>query len=86
MNNFGKNLALWIIIGLLLVALFNLFQSSTDPRAAERRWPTPTSSTTSTAARSRDVTIQGNTITGHFTDGRAFTTYAPNDPEPGRAG
>jgi len=28
-NNFGKNLALWIIIGLLLVALFNLFQSST---------------------------------------------------------
>ncbi|MGH6976743.1 MAG: ATP-dependent metallopeptidase FtsH/Yme1/Tma family protein, partial [Stellaceae bacterium] len=29
MNNFGKNLAIWIIIGLLLVALFNLFQSST---------------------------------------------------------
>ena len=29
MNNFGKNLALWIIIGLLLIALFNLFQSST---------------------------------------------------------
>lgn len=28
MNSFGKNLALWIIIGLLLVALFNLFQSS----------------------------------------------------------
>ena len=26
MNNFGKNLALWVIIGLLLVALFNLFQ------------------------------------------------------------
>jgi ATP-dependent Zn protease len=25
-NNFGKNLALWVIIGLLLVALFNLFQ------------------------------------------------------------
>src|SRR5229473_3477108 len=29
-NNFGKNLALWIIIGLLLVALFNLFQSSAN--------------------------------------------------------
>ena len=27
MNNFGKNLALWIVIGLLLVALFNLFQT-----------------------------------------------------------
>ena len=30
MNNFGKNLALWIIIALLLVALFNLFQSSSS--------------------------------------------------------
>ena len=28
MNNFGRNLALWIIIGVLLVALFNLFQNS----------------------------------------------------------
>jgi cell division protease FtsH len=27
-----------------------------------------------------DVTIQGNTINGHFNDGRAFSTYAPNDP------
>ena len=26
------------------------------------------------------MTIQGNTISGHFTDSRAFTTYAPNDP------
>ncbi|MFX4528098.1 ATP-dependent metallopeptidase FtsH/Yme1/Tma family protein, partial [Acinetobacter baumannii] len=26
-NIFGKNLARWIIIGLLVVALFNLFQS-----------------------------------------------------------
>jgi cell division protease FtsH len=26
------------------------------------------------------VTIQGNTINGHFTDSRAFSTYAPNDP------
>ena len=29
-NNFGKNLALWIVIGLLLVALFNLFQTSSS--------------------------------------------------------
>ena len=29
-NNFGKNLALWIVIGLLLVALFNLFQTSSN--------------------------------------------------------
>ena len=28
MNNFGRNLALWLIIGVLLIALFNLFQGS----------------------------------------------------------
>jgi cell division protease FtsH len=27
-----------------------------------------------------DVTIQGHSISGHFTDSRAFTTYAPDDP------
>jgi ATP-dependent Zn protease len=27
-----------------------------------------------------DVTIKGHSISGHFTDGRAFSTYAPDDP------
>ncbi|WP_204265365.1 ATP-dependent metallopeptidase FtsH/Yme1/Tma family protein, partial [Enterobacter hormaechei] len=31
--------------------------------------------------RVRDVTIQGPEVTGHFTDGRTFQTYAP--PYPG---
>ena len=36
MNNFGRNLALWLIIGVLLIALFNLFQgSSSRDNAAE---------------------------------------------------
>ena len=33
------------------------------------------------AGNVQDVTIAGNTITGHFTDGRNFQTYAPNDPD-----
>ena len=33
-SNFGRNLALWVIVALLLVALFNLFQpSGTSSRA-----------------------------------------------------
>ncbi len=28
----------------------------------------------------REVTIAGNDIAGHYNDGRAFSTYAPNDP------
>src|SRR5579871_6273010 len=78
-NNFGKNLALWIVIGLLLVALFNLFQTSSS------HGPQSTlafSDFVNDVNRGQvaDVTIQGNTISGHFTDSRAFTTYAPNDP------
>ena len=30
MSNFGRNLALWVIIALLLVVLFNLFQPGAD--------------------------------------------------------
>ena len=29
MKNFSKNIILWIVIGLLLIALFNLFQNNT---------------------------------------------------------
>jgi cell division protease FtsH len=80
-NNFGKNLALWIVIGLLLVALFNLFQTSSSNRGAQQTLPF--SEFVADVGRSQvtDVTIQGNNITGHFTDGRAFTTYSPNDPD-----
>src|SRR6201995_2913554 len=78
-NNFGKILALWIVIGVLLVALFNLFQTSSS------RGPQATLAFSDflndvNRGQVADVTIQGNSISGHFTDSRAFTTYAPNDP------
>jgi|TARA_R110001599_G_scaffold291386_9_gene494875 cell division protease FtsH len=78
-NNFGKNLALWIIVGVLLVALFNLFQSSNKPGT----YPNFAFSDFLGAVedgRVTDVVIQGNTIKGHFSDGRTFGTYAPSDP------
>jgi cell division protease FtsH len=78
-NNFGKNLALWIVIGLLLVALFNLFQTSSN-RGPQSTLAFSDFATDVTRGQVTDVTIQGNNITGHFTDGRAFTTYSPSDP------
>jgi cell division protease FtsH len=78
-NNFGKNLALWIVIGLLLVALFNLFQTSSN-RGPQSTLAFSDFATDVNRGQVTDVTIQGNNITGHFTDGRAFTTYSPNDP------
>src|SRR5690349_24782840 len=78
-NNFGKNLALWIVIGLLLVALFNLFQTSST-RGPQSTLAFSDFVTDVNRGQVTDVTIQGDNINGHFTDGRAFRTYAPKHP------
>ncbi len=80
MNSFGKNLALWIIIGLLLVALFNLFQSSTT-RTPQNSLAYSELINDVNKGLVKDVTIQGNNISSKFADGRTYSTYAPNDPQ-----
>ncbi|MGB8275664.1 MAG: ATP-dependent zinc metalloprotease FtsH [Alphaproteobacteria bacterium] len=79
MNNFSKNLALWVIIGLLLVALFNLFQGSAARPQASLAFSDFLAQVENSQVS--DVNISGNQISGHFTDGRAFSTYAPDDPK-----
>ncbi len=79
MNNFGKNLALWVIIGLLLIALFNLFQGPST-RGPQTSLAFSDFLSEVQSGRVSDVLIQGDSISGHFQDGRSFTTYAPYDP------
>ena len=79
MNNFGKNLALWVIIGLLLIALFNLFQQPSG-RTTAAGVPFSEFLKDVEAGDVREVTIRGNNIVGTRNDGRQFSTYAPNDP------
>jgi cell division protease FtsH len=78
-NNFSKNLALWVIIGLLLIALFNLFQSPSS-RGPQTSLAFSDFLAEVEQGRVSEVTIKGNNISGHFVDGRAFTSYAPDDP------
>jgi cell division protease FtsH len=78
-NNFSKNLALWVIIGLLLVALFNLFQGSATRPQTSLAFSDFLSQVEN--GQVTDVNIAGNQVTGHFIDGRAFSTYAPDDPK-----
>ena len=74
-----KNFALWVIIALLLVALYSLFQSPAQQAAsAEINFSQLLSQVDSGTVK--DVTIAGDTITGHYADGRAFRTFAPADP------
>jgi cell division protease FtsH len=80
LGNFGKNLALWVIIALLLVALFNLFQGPSG-RGGSNALAFSDFLTEVESGTISDVTIQGNTITGHYTDGKTFGTYAPDDPK-----
>ena len=79
MNKFGKNLALWVIIGLLLIALFNLFQGGPSRSTVDSITYSEFVASVEKSDIS-DVTIQGSNITGHDKDGRAFSTYAPDDP------
>jgi cell division protease FtsH len=79
LSNFGKNLALWVIIGLLLVALFNLFQQPSE-QSGQIGIPFSDFLAEVSNGQVREVTIKGNSINGFYADGRGFTTYAPNDP------
>src|SRR5271156_2101603 len=79
MSNFGRNLALWVIIALLLVVLFNLFQPG-GSRNAATQVAYSDFITEVTGGRVRDVVIQGRTVSGQLTDGRTFQTYTPEDP------
>jgi cell division protease FtsH len=78
MSNFGRNLALWVIIALLLVVLFNLFQPGTTRTAATQVAYSDFINEVN-GGRVRDVVIQGRTVSGQLTDGRTFQTYTPED-------
>ena len=79
MSNFGRNLALWVIIALLVVVLFNLFQPGSTHNAATQVAYSDFISEVNTG-HVRDVVIQGRVISGQLTDGRTFQTYTPDDP------
>ena len=79
MKNFSKNIALWIIIGLLLVALFNLFQNSSNNRSS-LKIPFSDFIAATEAGNVSEVNIRGNNVEGYLDDGRPFTTYSPNYP------
>ena len=77
--NFSRNAALWIVVLLLILALFNLFQGSAS-RGPQMEMAFSDFLDNVETGQIRDVKIQGPTISGQFNDGRQFKTYAPDDP------
>jgi len=78
MNSNFQKLAIWVIILLLLVALFNLFQSPTQGRRANEVKYSDFLADVDRGAVS-EATIAGNRIYGKFNDGGSFWVYSPED-------
>ena len=76
MSGFNRNILLWVIIGLVIFGLFNLFQGGRDQARFE---DIPYSSFKSQLGEGQveEVLIRGQTIQGKLAGGRPFVTYAP---------
>ena|GEM_PF-2311292 len=78
-KNLGRNLALWLIIAIPLFVLFHLFQTPsarhTLPQMAYSDFIAEVDE-----GLVREVHVYGKVLSGHLSDGRAFTTNEPGDP------
>jgi cell division protease FtsH len=80
MNANLRNFALWVIIVLLLLALFTVFQNGPGQRTVSQEISYSQLLNEVDQGKVRDVVKQGPEIHGTYTDGRQFSTYAPDDP------
>jgi cell division protease FtsH len=77
LNNLMKNIGVWLIIGLILMTLFNQFSKN---QTAGTQVDYSQFIDNVKQGQVSKVTIQGNTVKGVTTDGRHFSTYKPDDP------
>ncbi|MEN2494944.1 MAG: ATP-dependent zinc metalloprotease FtsH [Hyphomicrobiaceae bacterium hypho_1] len=80
MNSSFRNFAIWVIIALLLVALFNLFQNQNQGNRAEEISYSEFLNAIE-AQNVKEVVIKGDKLTGKFDNGQSYTTFAPRDPK-----
>jgi len=75
---FYKNLSMWLVIGLTMVLLFNLFNKPQSP-TTEMTYSDFISSVESGMVN--QIVIEGNEITGTIQGGTNFKVIVPNDTE-----
>jgi cell division protease FtsH len=78
LNNLIKNMAIWLVIALVLMTVFNQF--STRQTTAQATMEYSQFIDEVKQGRIAKVTIEGRTLKGTKADGRRFTTYTPSDP------
>ncbi len=77
MNQFYKNLALWLIIGLIMVGLFQAFNGT---RTLDSKIVYSDFMRSVSQGQVSEVLVQGDHIRGRYVNGKIFQTYAPKDP------
>ncbi|MFQ5914392.1 MAG: ATP-dependent zinc metalloprotease FtsH [Nitrospinota bacterium] len=77
MNQFYRNLALWLVIGLIMIAIFQLFR----PHTSESEIEFSEFVRAVDEGRVLQVVMQGENVRGRYVDGRNFRTFVPKDPE-----
>jgi cell division protease FtsH len=77
-NQFSRNVALWLVLGLMFLLLFNL-SSKQQTKSPE----IPFSDFMAAVERGEvtEVTIQGQSIRGTYQSNERFKTFAPDDPD-----
>ena len=75
MNQMSRNLALWLVLGLMVVLLFNMFQGQRSP---DQELSYSEFVAALDTGMVDEVTVQGNTITG-TRSGARFRTYGPQE-------
>ena len=80
MNPNFRNFALWVIIFLLVLALVTLFQNP-GQRAGGSEIAYSQLLNDAETGRITSVVISGQEISGTYSDGRTFSTYAPFDTQ-----
>ncbi len=77
MNSFYKNLSVWLVIALVFILLFNLFNQQTVSRQQKVMFSEFKMAVEQ--GEVKQVTVQGDTIYGTFTNDTKFVTYSIND-------
>ena len=75
-----KNLAMWAIIVLLTIGLYNMFKNPQGSFKQNNNIIFSEFLTEVENGRVVQVEIQGNNVNGIFSNGQKFSTYVPNDP------
>ena len=79
MGNLTKNLILWVVIAMVLMAIFKNFAPTENETRKEVEYSTFLADVKQ--GRVDRVVIDGRTIMGSFTSGDPFLTYSPDDPK-----